>query len=119
MVLNYIWIFFFLIAFVVAVVRLIFFKDTEIFQRIVAITFDNSKLAFEISLGLTGVMTLWLGLMRVGERGGAIGFLTRMVSPFFSRLFPEIPKNHPVMGAILMNFAANMLGWIMPLRLLG
>jgi spore maturation protein SpmA len=110
MVLNYIWIFFFLIAFVVAVVRLIFFKDTEIFQRIVAITFDNSKLAFEISLGLTGVMTLWLGLMRVGERGGAIGFLTRMVSPFFSRLFPEIPKNHPVMGAILMNFAANMLG---------
>jgi spore maturation protein SpmA len=110
MVLNYIWIFFFLIAFVIAVVRLIFFNDTEIFQRIVAITFDNSKLAFEISLGLTGVMTLWLGLMRVGERGGAIGFLTRLVNPFFSRLFPEIPKNHPVMGAILMNFAANMLG---------
>jgi spore maturation protein SpmA len=110
MVLNYIWIFFFLIAFVIAVVRLLFFNDTEIFQRIVAITFDNSKLAFEISLGLTGVMTLWLGLMRVGERGGAIGFLTRLVNPFFSRLFPEIPKNHPVMGAILMNFAANMLG---------
>jgi spore maturation protein SpmA len=110
MVLNYIWIFFFLIAFVIAVVRLLFFNDTDIFQRIVAITFDNSKLAFEISLGLTGVMTLWLGLMRVGERGGAIGFLTRMVNPFFSRLFPEIPKNHPVMGAILMNFAANMLG---------
>jgi spore maturation protein SpmA len=110
MVLNYIWIFFFLIAFVIAVVRLLFFNDTEIFQRIVAITFDNSKLAFEIALGLTGVMTLWLGLMRVGERGGAIGFLTRLVNPFFSRLFPEIPKNHPVMGAILMNFAANMLG---------
>ncbi|MDO1446951.1 hypothetical protein Q0590_11845 [Rhodocytophaga aerolata] len=110
MVLNYIWIFFFLIAFVIAVVRLLFFNDTEIFQRIVGITFDNSKLAFEISLGLTGVMTLWLGLMRVGEKGGAIGFLTHLVNPFFSRLFPQIPKNHPVMGAILMNFAANMLG---------
>jgi spore maturation protein SpmA len=110
MVLNYIWIFFFLIAFVIALVRLIFFSDTEIFQKLVASTFDNAKLGFEISLGLTGVMTLLLGLMRVGERGGAIGFLTRLVNPFFSRLFPEIPKNHPVMGAILMNFSANMLG---------
>jgi spore maturation protein SpmA len=110
MVLNYIWIFFFLIAFGIALFRLIFLNDTEIFPKLVASTFDNSKLGFEISLGLTGVMTLWLGLMRVGERGGAIGFLTRMVNPFFSRLFPEIPKNHPVMGAILMNFSANMLG---------
>ncbi len=110
MVLNYIWVFFFLIAFAIAIVRLIFFSDTEIFQKIVAITFDNAKLGFEISIGLTGVMTLWLGLMRVGERGGAIGFLTRLVNPFFSRLFPEIPKNHPVMGAILMNFSSNMLG---------
>lgn len=110
MVLNYIWIFFFLIAFAIALFRLIFLNDTEIFQKLVASTFDNAKLGFEISLGLTGVMTLWLGLMRVGERGGAIGFLTRMVNPFFSRLFPEIPKNHPVMGAILMNFSANMLG---------
>jgi spore maturation protein SpmA len=110
MVLNYIWIFFFLIAFGIALFRLIFLNDTEIFPKLVASTFDNSKLGFEISLGLTGVMTLWLGLMRVGERGGAIGFLTRLVNPFFSRLFPEIPKNHPVMGAILMNFSANMLG---------
>lgn len=110
MVLNYIWIFFFLIAFTIAIFRLIFLNDTEIFPKLVASTFDNSKLAFEISLGLTGIMTLWLGLMRVGEKGGAIGFLTRMVNPFFSRLFPEIPRNHPVMGAILMNFSANMLG---------
>ncbi|QHT67938.1 spore maturation protein [Rhodocytophaga rosea] len=110
MVLNYIWIFFFLIAFGIALFRLIFLNDTEIFPKLVASTFDNSKLGFEISLGLTGVMTLWLGLMRVGEKGGAIGFLTRLVNPFFSRLFPEIPKNHPVMGAILMNFSANMLG---------
>lgn len=110
MVLNYIWVAFFLISFAVACVKLIFFNDVEIFQRIVAGTFDNAKLGFEISLGLTGVMTLWLGLMRIGERGGAIAIFTKLVGPFFARLFPEIPRNHPVIGSILMNFSANMLG---------
>jgi spore maturation protein SpmA len=111
MVLNYIWIFFFLIAFGIALFRLIFLNDTEIFPKLVASTFDNSKLGFEISLGLTGVMTLWLGLMRVGERGGAIGFLTTISKSVFSAVcFRKFPKNHPVMGAILMNFSANMLG---------
>jgi len=110
MVLNYLWIAFFLIAFVVAVIKLIFFNDTQIFQSIVSGTFESAKLGFEISLGLTGIMTLWLGLMRVGEKGGAIGLLTKAVGPFFSRLFPEIPRDHPAIGAILMNFSANMLG---------
>ena len=110
MVLNYLWIAFFLIAFVVAVVKLILFNDAQIFQAIVASTFDSAKLAFEISLGLTGIMTLWLGLMKVGEKGGAIAILTKAVGPFFSRLFPEIPRNHPAIGAIMMNFSANMLG---------
>ncbi len=110
MVLNYLWAAFFLIAFVIALFQLIFFGDTEIFQKLVASTFDNAKLGFEISLGLTGVMTLWLGLMKVGERGGVIAIFARLVGPFFNRLFPEIPKNHPVFGSILMNFSANMLG---------
>jgi len=110
MVLNYLWIAFFLIAFAIAVFRLVFFNDTQIFQTIVTSTFESAKLGFEISLGLTGIMTLWLGLMRVGEKGGAIGLLTKAVGPFFSRLFPEIPRGHPAIGAILMNFSANMLG---------
>lgn len=110
MVLNYIWIAFFLIAFAIAVFKLVFFNDAQIFQAIVSSTFDSAKLGFEISLGLTGIMTLWLGLMKVGEKGGAIGLLTKAVGPFFSRLFPEIPRDHPAIGAILMNFSANMLG---------
>lgn len=110
MVLNYIWAAFFLIAFFIALFQLIFFQNTEIFQQLVASTFDNAKLGFEISLGLTGVMTLWLGLMKVGEKGGIIAIFARMVGPFFNRLFPEIPRNHPVFGSILMNFSANMLG---------
>lgn len=110
MALNYIWIFFFLSAFVIALVRLIFFGDTEIFPAIMNSTFDNAKTGFELSLGLTGVMTLWLGLMKVGERGGVVQLLSRAVSPFFQKLFPEIPKNHPVNGSIMMNLAANMLG---------
>ncbi|WP_347160087.1 nucleoside recognition domain-containing protein [Pontibacter chitinilyticus] len=110
MVLNYLWAFFFLSAFCIALFRLIFFHDVQIFQELVSSTFDNAKLGFEISLGLTGVMTLWLGLMKVGERGGIIGIFARLVGPFFSRLFPELPKNHPVFGSILMNFSANMLG---------
>lgn len=110
MVLNYLWAAFFLIAFAIALFQLIVFRDVEIFQKLVSSTFDNAKLGFEISLGLTGVMTLWLGLMKVGERGGIIAIFSRLVAPFFNRLFPEIPKNHPVFGSILMNFSANMLG---------
>ena len=110
MVLNYIWIAFFLIALVVGLVRLIFFHDTEIFTTIVNSTFEMAKVGFEISLGLTGVLTLWLGLMKVGEAGGAIDILARMVRPFFNKLFPEVPKDHPVHGSMIMNFAANMLG---------
>lgn len=110
MALNYIWLAFFITAFLVALVKLIFFGDTEIFQKIVANTFETSKTAFEISLGLTGVMTLWLGLMRIGEKGGAVQLLARVVSPFFEKIFPDLPKNHPVIGSVLMNFSANMLG---------
>ncbi|HAG16625.1 MAG TPA: hypothetical protein DCG69_08905 [Bacteroidales bacterium] len=110
MVLNYIWIFFFLTAFVIALIRLIFFGDTEIFPAIMNSTFENSKTGFELSLGLTGVMTLWLGLMKVGEKGGVVQLLSKAVGPFFQKLFPEIPKNHPVNGSIMMNLAANMLG---------
>jgi spore maturation protein SpmA len=110
MVLNYIWIAFFLIALVVGLVRLIFLHDTEIFTAMVNSTFEMAKTGFEISLGLTGVLTLWLGLMRVGEKGGVIAALAKLVRPFFRRLFPEIPRDHPVHGSIIMNFAANMLG---------
>ncbi len=110
MVLNVIWIGFFLIAFVVAGVKLVFFHDTEIFTAMVASTFDMAEVAFEISLGLTGVLTLWLGLMRVGEKGGVIAALAKVVRPFFHRIFPEIPRDHPVHGSMIMNFAANMLG---------
>lgn len=110
MVLNYIWIAFFLIALVVGLVRLIFFGDTEVFTKMVTSTFDNAKTGFEISLGLTGVLTLWLGLMKIGEQGGAIAILARAAKPFFRRLFPEVPPDHPAHGSIIMNFAANMLG---------
>lgn len=110
MVLNYIWIAFFLTAFIVAVVRLIFLGDTEVFPAIINSTFDSSKTAFEISLGLTGVLSLWMGIMRIGEQGGVIGVFSRLLSPLFTKLFPEIPKEHPVTGSIFMNLAANMLG---------
>lgn len=110
MVLNYIWIVFFLTAFIVAVVRLIFLGDTEVFPAIINSTFDSSKTAFEISLGLTGVLSLWMGIMRIGEQGGVIGIFSRLLSPLFTKLFPEIPKGHPVTGSIFMNLAANMLG---------
>jgi spore maturation protein SpmA/spore maturation protein SpmB len=110
MVLNVIWIAFFLIALVVGLVRLVFLHDTEIFTAMVNSTFDMAKTAFEISLGLTGVLTLWLGLMRVGERGVAVDALAKLVRPFFHRLFPEVPPDHPAHGSIIMNFAANMLG---------
>ena len=110
MVLNYIWIAFFLIAFVIATVRLVFMGDTEVFQAIMNSTFDTSKTAFEISLGLTGVLSLWLGIMKIGEKGGVINVVARVLSPVFTRLFPDIPKGHPVTGSIFMNVAANMLG---------
>lgn len=110
MVLNYIWVGFFLVALVVGLVRLIFQGDTAVFTNMVNSTFDMAKTGFEISLGLTGVLTLWLGLMKVGEKGGAIGVLARVAKPFFKRLFPEVPEDHPALGSIIMNFAANMLG---------
>jgi spore maturation protein SpmA len=111
MILNYIWIAFFVIAFIVALAKLIFTGDTEIFKLIIDATFDSSKMAvMDISLPLAGVMTLWLGIMNIGEKAGAINFLSRIVGPFFHKLFPEIPKNHPANGQIMMNFSANMLG---------
>lgn len=110
MVLNYIWIAFFLIAFIVAVVKLIFFADFTVFPAIMQSTFDTSKQGFEISLGLTGVLSLWLGIMKVGEKGGVVNALARLLGPVFARLFPDVPKGHPVVGNIFMNLAANMLG---------
>ena len=110
MVLNYIWIAFFLIAFAIAVVRLVVFGDVEVFPAIMDSTFASAKTAFEISLGLTGVLSLWLGVMKIGERGGLVALLARGLSPVFTKLFPEIPKGHPVVGNIFMNLAANMLG---------
>ena len=110
MVLNYIWIAFFLIAFVVALVRLVFFGDIDVFPAMMDSTFSSSKSAFEISLGLTGVLSLWLGVMKIGEKGGVVDALARVLSPLFARLFPDIPKGHPVTGSIFMNIAANMLG---------
>ena len=110
MVLNYIWIAFFLVAFVIALVRLIFMGDTEVFPAIMNSTFDTSKTAFEISLGLTGVLSLWLGIMKIGEKGGVVNVVARVLTPVFTRLFPDIPKGHPVTGSIFMNVAANMLG---------
>ena len=110
MVLNYIWIAFFLIAFIVALAKLIFMGDTTVFPAIMDSTFSTSKTAFEISIGLTGVLALWLGIMKIGEKGGIVNAFARMLSPIFSKLFPDIPKGHPATGSIFMNIAANMLG---------
>jgi spore maturation protein SpmA len=110
MVLNYIWIAFFLIAFATALVKLVLFGDLEVFPAMMDATFASSKTAFEISLGLTGVLSLWLGIMKIGERGGMVNALARLLSPVFTKLFPDIPKGHPVTGSIFMNIAANMLG---------
>ena len=109
MVLNYIWIGFFAIAFLIAVVQLLM-GNTEVFPAIMNSTFDNAKTAFEISLGLTGVLSLWMGIMKIGEKGGLVDILARWLSPLMVRLFPEIPAGHPVFGHIFMNFSANMLG---------
>ena len=110
MVLNYIWIGFIIIAFVIALAKLIFLGDVTVFPALIDSTFASSKTAFEISLGLTGVLSLWLGIMKIGERGGVVNVLARALSPVFTRLFPDIPKGHPVTGAIFMNIAAKMLG---------
>ena len=109
MVLNYIWIGFFAIAFLIATIQLLM-GNTEVFPAIMNSTFDNAKTAFEISLGLTGVLSLWMGIMKIGERGGLVDVLARWLSPLMVRLFPEIPAGHPVFGHIFMNFSANMLG---------
>ncbi len=110
MVLNYIWIAFFVLGFLSALYQLIVNGDAEIFPQMVTQIFDSSKTGFEISLGLTGVLTLWSGLLKVGERGGMTNAIAKLFGPFFRRLFPEIPKDHPAMGSIVMNFSANMLG---------
>ncbi len=110
MVLNYIWVAFFIIAFVIAVIKLVFMGDYEVFPAMMDSTFSSSKTAFEISLGLTGVLSLWLGIMKIGEKGGIIDVFARLLSPIFTKLFPDIPKGHPVTGSIFMNISANMLG---------
>jgi spore maturation protein SpmA len=111
MVLNYIWIFFFLIAFIIGLVRLIFYGDTDIFRLMAEGTFDSAKSSvMDIALPLVGIMSLWLGFMKIGEKAGAVNFLSRIVGPFFSRLFPEVPENHPAIGQMMLNFSANLLG---------
>jgi len=111
MALNYIWIGFFLVGFIAALAQWIFLGDTEIFKRIIDGTFDSAKMGvMDIALPLAGVMTLWLGIMNIGEKAGAIGWLAKVISPFFSRIFPEVPKDHPATGHMVMNFSANLLG---------
>ncbi len=110
MVLNYIWVAFFLVAFIMALGKLVLTGDFDVFPAMMNSTFDSSKTAFEISLGLTGVLSLWLGIMKIGEKGGMVNALARLLSPVFCKLFPDIPKGHPVTGSIFMNIAANMLG---------
>ena len=110
MVLNYIWVAFFLVAFIIAAGKLLLLGDYEVFPAMMDSTFSSSKTAFEISLGLTGVLSLWMGVMKVGEKGGVVNVLARLLSPVFTKLFPDIPKGHPVTGSIFMNIAANMLG---------
>ena len=110
MVLNWIWIGFFVVAFLTAAGKTLLTGDLDVWSAIMNSSFDQAAFAFEISLGLTGVLTLWMGIMKIGERGGVIEFFGRLISPFFSRLFPAIPKGHPAIGAIFMNISANMLG---------
>lgn len=110
MILNYIWVSFFLLAFVVALGKLLFFQDMEVFPAMLNSTFEMAKTGFQISLYLTGVMSLWLGIMKIGEKSGVVNILAKLVGPFFSRLFPEVPRDHPATGSIIMNFSANMLG---------
>ena len=109
MALNYIWIFFFVVAFLIGLAKLIFLGDTNVFPEMMNSTFDMAKTGFEISLGLTGVLTLWMGIMKIGEKGGVVKVFSRLVGPFFNKLFPSLGKDHPAHGSILMNIAANML----------
>lgn len=109
MALNYIWVFFFVSAFVIGLVRLLFFGDVEVFPAMMNSTFDMAKSGFEISLGLTGVLTLWMGIMKIGEKGGVVAVFSKAIGPFFNKLFPELGKDHPAYGPIMMNIAANML----------
>ncbi len=109
MALNYLFIFFFVVAFVIALVKLVFLGDTQVFTEMVQATFDMAKTGFEISLGLTGVLTLWMGIMKIGEKGGIVHVFSKVIGPFFNKLFPELGKEHPAHGSILMNIAANML----------
>lgn len=109
MALNYIWIFFFIVAFVIGLVKLIFFGDMNIFSEMMSSTYEMAKTGFEISLGLTGVLTLWMGIMKIGERGGVVRVFSRLVGPFFNKLFPSLGKDHPAYASIMMNIAANML----------
>ena len=110
MVLNYIWIAFFLIAFVVAIGKLVIGGDPAVFTEIINASFASAKTGFEISLGLTGILSLWLGIMKIGEKGGVIQAFARLAAPVFSKLFPDIPRDHPVTGSIFMNLSANLLG---------
>ena len=110
MVLNYIWIAFFLIAFVVATGKLLLAGDTQVFTDIINASFASAKTGFEISIGLTGILSLWLGIMKIGEKGGVVQAFARIASPVFSKLFPDLPKDHPATGSIFMNFSANLLG---------
>lgn len=111
MALNYIWILFFLLAFIIGLVRLIFFGDTDIFRLMAEGTFESAQSSvMSIALPLVGIMSLWLGIMRIGEKAGAVNFLSRIVGPFFNRLFPEVPKNHPAVGQMMLNFSANLMG---------
>jgi spore maturation protein SpmA len=110
MVLNYIWIAFFLLAFIVAFIKLVFLGDIDIFQKIIQATFEMSRTGFEISLGLTGVLTLWMGIMKIGENGGVVKIFSRAVAPFFKKLFPGLPSDSPAYGSIVLNVTANMLG---------
>ena len=111
MVLNYIWIAFFLVGFIAALGQWLFFGDTEVFKRIIDGTFDSARIGvMEIALPLAGVMTLWLGIMNIGEKAGAINFVAKIIAPFFERIFPGVPKNHPANGHMVMNFSANLLG---------
>ena len=106
MVLNYLWILFFLVSFVIALIRLLM-GDTEIFKTIMDGVFDSANTSVQISIGLIGIMSLFLGFMNIGEKAGAVNFLSRLVGPFFSKLFPDLPKKHPAMGHMMMNFSAN------------
>lgn len=108
--LNYIWLFFFAVAFIVATISSFAFNDWDVWGRLMGTTFTSAQRAFEICLGLTGVLTFWLGLMKIGERGGVIAMFAKIINPIFRRIFPGIPKGHPAQGSILMNVSANMLG---------